>query len=237
LFDLNSKFPEFYRYNGRRITKKVSAPGIDLIKNQYENYSIDATVIELLNQRNQNLHLSLINFYKKIIIEVGFGTGEYLINQAKLNPDYLYIGSEVYINGLAKVLKLIINDKISNIKVCGLNFIYLLKVLKPQSIDSFYIINPDPWEKRRHNKRRLLNLENLILLKEKLKKNGQIIVTTDSKDYFNSVKNLININNENFNSSKFKCMEENDSLYGVSSYQRKAMLKKENIYKIEINGI
>ena len=82
-----------------------------------------------------------------------------------------------------------------------------------------------------------MNLENLILLKEKLKKNGQIIVTTDSKDYFNSVKNLININNENFNSSKFKCMEENDSLYGVSSYQRKAMFKKENIYKIEINGI
>ena len=77
-------------------------------------------------------------------MEVGFGNGEYLIHNAINNPNFLYIGSEVYINGLAKVLKFIIQFNIDNIKLCGLNFSYLLKSIKSETIDEIIVINPDP---------------------------------------------------------------------------------------------
>ena len=157
MFDLNNSFPEFYQFHGRRISRKISSSNIDLIKNKFEEYSIDRDVINSLNKKSYNFDLSLKSSFKKIIIEVGFGNGDYLINNAKENKNFLYIGSEVYINGISKVLKHIERFNINNIKLCGINFLYLLKSLKIKTIDEIYVINPDPWPKKRHNKRRLIN--------------------------------------------------------------------------------
>ena len=233
MFDLNNKFPKFYQFHGRRISKKISISNIKLIKNKFEEYSIDDDIINLLNKKKYNFNLSLKNNFKKIIIEVGFGNGDYLISNAKKNPDFLYIGSEVYINGIAKVLKHIEKFKINNIKLCGINFLYLLKSLKFKTIDEIYVINPDPWPKKRHNKRRLLNRDNLLSMNRLLKKEGKIFISTDSKDYFDEIK--LAIKNENqFNKVIFGCMSSIDSMYGISNYQKKAISMKKNIYKIEI---
>jgi tRNA (guanine-N(7)-)-methyltransferase len=233
LFDLNNKFPEFYQFHGRRISKKISESNISLIKNKFEEYSIDKDIIDSLNNKNRNFDLSLKNNFRKIIIEVGFGNGDYLISNAKKNPDFLYIGSEVYINGIAKVLKHIKKFNVNNIKLCGINFLYLLKSLKFKTIDEIYVINPDPWPKKRHNKRRLLNCDNLISMNRLLKKEGKIFISTDSKDYFDEIKLSIN-NEKQFDKVIFGCMSDSDSMYGISTYQRKAISKEKNIYKIEI---
>tara|TARA_Y100001970_G_scaffold286772_1_gene409754 strand:+ start:876 stop:1586 length:711 start_codon:yes stop_codon:yes gene_type:complete len=233
LFELNNSFPEFYQFHGRRISKKISESNIELIKNQFKEYSIDNDVINLLNRKNYKLNLSTNHNFKKIIIEVGFGNGDYLINNAKENPNFLYIGSEVYINGIAKVLKYISKNKINNIKLCGINFLYLLKSLKNETIDEIYVINPDPWPKKRHNKRRLLNRKNLLLMKKLLKKNGKIFISTDSKDYFDEIKLATN-KKDQFNKVTFGCMSESDVMYGISNYQRKAISNNKEIYKIEI---
>tara|TARA_Y100000590_G_scaffold468111_1_gene649549 strand:+ start:220 stop:930 length:711 start_codon:yes stop_codon:yes gene_type:complete len=233
LFDLNNKFPEFYQFHGRRISKKISASNIDLIKNKFEKYSIDDEVINLINKNNHNYILSLNSSYKKIIIEVGFGNGDYLISNAKKNPDFLYVGSEVYINGIARVLKYISTYEVNNIKLCGINFLYLLKSLKYKTIDEIYIINPDPWPKKRHNKRRLLNRESLLSMNKLLRKNGKIFITTDSEDYFNEIKLAIN-NDKQFDKVISGCMSDLDIMYGISKYQRKAISRKKEIYKIEI---
>jgi len=233
LFDLNNNFPEFYQFHGRRISKKISASNIDLIKNKFEEYSIDRDVINSLNKKSYNFDLSLKNSFKKIIIEVGFGNGDYLINNAKENQDFLYIGSEVYINGISKVLKHIEKFNINNIKLCGTNFLYLLKSLKIKTIDEIYVINPDPWPKKRHNKRRLLNLDNLLSMNRLLKEEGKIFISTESENYFDEIKLAINSENQ-FDKVIFGCMSDSDSMYGISTYQRKAISKEKNIYKIEI---
>ncbi len=233
MFDLNNKFSELYQFHGRRISKRISASNIELIKNKFEEYSIDIDVIHSLNKQNYNLDLSLNNNFKKIIIEVGFGNGEYLISSSKKNPDFLYIGSEVYINGIAKVLKYITKYNVSNIKLCGINFLYLLNSLKFKTIDEIYVINPDPWPKKRHNKRRLLNRDSLISMNRLLKEDGKIFISTDSVDYFDEIKLAIN-SEKQFNKIIFGCMSDSDAMHGISHYQKKAISKKTDIYKIEI---
>ena len=233
MFDLSNSFPEFYQFHGRRISKKISVSNIDLIKNKFEEHSIDNDVISLLNQKNYKLDLSINNDFKKIIIEVGFGNGDYLINNAKENPNFLYIGSEVYINGIARVLKHILNYNLNNIKLCGMNFLHLMKSLKLKTIDEIYVINPDPWPKKRHNKRRLLNCNNLLSMNNLLKKGGKIFITTDSKDYFDEINLAIN-DEKQFDRVTFARMNDTDVMRGISNYQRKAILNKKDIYKIEI---
>ena len=233
MFELNNKFPEYYRFHGRRISKKISVANNNLINNKFEQYSIDREVINLLDNNKNNLDLSLNKNFKKVIIEVGFGNGEYLIHNAITNPNFLYIGSEVYINGLAKVLKFIIQFNIDNIKLCGLNFSYLLKSIKSETIDEIIVINPDPWPKKRHNKRRLLSHKNLVLMKKKLKKRGKIFISTDSKNYFDDIKLIVN-NEKQFDKVIFECMSNLDNMYGISNYQRKAISNKKELYKIEI---
>ena len=233
MFDLNNKFPEFYQFHGRRISKKISASNIDLVKNKFKEHSIDHDVINLLNKKSYNLNLSLNNNFKKIIIEVGFGNGDYLIGNAIKNPNFLYIGSEVYINGIVKVLKYITESNIDNIKLCGINFLYLLKSLKIKTIDEIYVINPDPWPKKRHNKRRLLNLDNLLSMNRLLKEEGKIFISTDSENYFDEIKLAICTENQ-FDKVIFGCMSDSDDMYGISNYQKKAIAKQQDIYKIEI---
>ena len=200
---------------------------------KFSRASIDNAVINLIHNKNYNFNLSLNSSYKKIIIEVGFGNGDYLIKNANKNPDFLYIGSEVYINGIAKVLKYISTYNVNNIKLCGINFLYLLKSLKLKTIDEIYIINPDPWPKKRHNKRRLLSRENLLSMNKLLKKNGKIFISTDSEDYFNEITLAIN-SEKQFDKVVFGCMSDLDIMYGISNYQKKAISKKKDIYKIEI---
>ena len=233
MFSLNDRFPEFYKFHGRRISKKISKANIDLINNKYEQYSIDLNVINLLNKKLYNFNLSSNNNFEKIIIEVGFGNGEYLIDNAKKNKNFLYIGSELYINGISKVLKSIKKFNIRNIKLCGINFLYLLRSLKFKTVDEIYIINPDPWPKKRHNKRRLINHKNLLLMNKVLKKKGKIFISTDSKDYFDEIKLAIK-DEKQFDRVIFGCMNDSDIMHGISNYQRKAILNKKDIYKIEI---
>ena len=232
MFNLSDKFPEFYQFHGRRISRKISKANLELIQNLYGQYSIDHHVIDLLSKKTYNLDLSLNNKFKKIMIEVGFGNGEHLIFNAKKNQECLYIGSEVYINGIAKVLKNIKKFNLENIKICGLNFLYLLRSLKFKSINEIYIINPDPWPKKRHNKRRLLNYDTILSMKKVIKKNGRIFVSTDSKDYFDQIKLTIG-QNRIFDSATFESMSDSDAMYGISNYQRKAISNNQNIYKIE----
>ncbi len=233
MFDLSNQFPKFYQFHGRRISRKISQSNINLIKSTFNKYSVDNDVINFLIKKNDNSNLYLNNGFKKVVIEVGFGNGDYLIYNAKKNPDILYIGSEVYVNGLAKVLKNIIDYNIRNIKICGLNFLFLLKSLKLRTIDEIYIINPDPWHKKRHNKRRLINSDNLLSMYRLLKTNGKIFISTDSKDYFDEIK-LIITGDKQFKKNIYECMRESDIMYGISNYQKKAISNKRDLYKIEI---
>ena len=230
MLDLKIKYPDFYRFYGRRIAKKLSNNSIQDINNYFNSNSFDEEIINCFNKKKT---IKTDNVFKKTIVEIGFGNGEFLINQAKENEDTLYIGCEVYLNGFSRVLKYKYNNNIENIKICSVNFIYLISVLENLSIDKFYFINPDPWPKVRHNKRRVINLSNLNLLASKIKINSSILITTDSKDYY---ENIISISHDQmlaFKEIKYEELNSSSLLYGISSYQRKAINRNDKVYKIE----
>ena len=231
MLDLKSKYPDFYRFYGRRVAKKLSNKSIESINHYFKSSSFDEEVINSFNERKL---LKIDKKFQRITLEVGFGNGEFLVNQSNLNKDSLFIGCEVYLNGFSKVLNKINDRQINNIKICSINFVYLVQVLKDETIDQIYFINPDPWPKARHNKRRVINIENLNLLSSKLKKNCSIVVTTDSPDYYEYILSIFK--NKGLISLKMEHEElkTTDKLYGISSYQRKAISRNEKIYKIEI---
>ena len=196
MLDLKDKYPDFYRFYGRRIAKKLSSASVKTIENHFNSVSLDQKIIDFYNNKK------FINFstnYKKVCIEIGFGDGEFLIKNSREDNNTLFIGSEVYLNGFIKVLKYINLEKVDNIKICSTNFIFLISVLNPTSIDRIYFINPDPWPKARHHKRRLLNINFLELIYSYLKDEGRIFIATDSQTYIQLILSIIHKVRDYFN--------------------------------------
>ena len=121
-----------------------------------------------------------------------------------------------------------------NLILSNLNCLYFLQALPNDSIDKIYIINPDPWIKKRHHKRRLINHENIKLFTQITKKRNEIYITTDSKVYLQHIKALFIEYNDFYRKAKIQKLKENDNLYNISRYQRKAMKNGEKIYLINI---
>ena len=233
MFEIKKQFPKYYRYNGRKISKTLSDNKISIINNYYKIYSIDELVINFY-EKEQKSELKFNNKFKEVNLEVGFGDGEYLINSAISNPDILYIGSEVYINGLAKVLLKITEHKLKNLLICGLNFTYLMGSIKKKTINKLFIINPDPWKKKRHVKRRLINHHTIVEFSNLVSRTNSIFITTDSVNYLQHVRDVLNSNENLRENYKIKTLSNDDKLYRISRYQRKAIEMGKNIYLITL---
>lgn len=117
-------------------------------------------------------------------IEIGFGTGIATAIIAKENPEKNYIGIEVFKAGIGKLLDSIESCGITNLRIIEHDAIEVLENMLPDnSVEAFHIFFPDPWQKKRHNKRRLVRRPRTDLLQSKLKKNGYIYMVTDWEDY------------------------------------------------------
>ena len=125
--------------------------------------------------------------YSKCALEIGFGNGENLINQAILNSNTLYIGSEVYKSGIGSLIGAINQKKLSNIKIFQ-NDVRDLFDREPEEIfDLIIIICPDPWPKEKHHKRRLINKEFLQMIFNFMKENSYLHISTDWQNYAESI--------------------------------------------------
>ncbi|MBI1300443.1 MAG: tRNA (guanosine(46)-N7)-methyltransferase TrmB [Alphaproteobacteria bacterium] len=115
-------------------------------------------------------------------LEIGFGYGEYMANLAQNNPDIGYLGAEPFVNGMAAYLKQVEHQSHHNMRVLMDDGMIIARSLKPESLNGIYVLNPDPWHKTRHHKRRLINQENLDVFAKILKRGGQLIMTSDVPD-------------------------------------------------------
>ena len=116
-------------------------------------------------------------------LEIGFGGGEHLINNASLHPDIGHLGCEPFINGMAKLVLLIEKDGIDAIRLHNDDAVQLLDQLPDASLDRIYLLYPDPWPKRRHNKRRFVSDENLSRMARVLKPGGEFRFASDIDHY------------------------------------------------------
>ncbi len=122
---------------------------------------------------------------KKLILEVGYGGGEHLARKAKENPDVGFIGCEVFTGGIGKLLQKIQSEKLSNIRLYNDDAIKLLNAIDDSCIDEIYLLYPDPWPKKKHNKRRFVSKTSLDAMARILKPNGLFYFATDIEDYAN----------------------------------------------------
>ncbi len=135
---------------------------------------------------------SVFNNTNDTIIEIGFGNGEVTAQMALIKPEYNYIGLEVYLKGFVKLLKEIGENSIDNVRIMRFNAIDVLQnMIADNSVSGFHIFFPDPWPKKKHHKRRIMNPEFLHLLATKLKKNGYIYMVTDWEEYAEEVLSLV----------------------------------------------
>src|SRR4029078_8459313 len=116
-------------------------------------------------------------------LEIGFGGGEHLLWQARHHPEVRLIGCEPYEDGVIKVLDTVEADGLKNVAIHMGDARDVLRGLTPSSIERAFILFPDPWPKRKHRKRRLVNTSLLDLLALALRPGAELRIGTDIGDY------------------------------------------------------
>jgi tRNA (guanine-N7-)-methyltransferase len=120
---------------------------------------------------------------RDIWLEIGFGGGEHLAEQAGRHPDIGFIGCEVFENGVAKLLSEVERRELANIRIFADDVRPLLAALPPRSIARVFILFPDPWPKARHHKRRLVAPVTLDRLAEIMTDGAELRLATDDPGY------------------------------------------------------
>ena len=119
-----------------------------------------------------------------VILEIGFGNGESLLQMAAENPDQNFIGIEVHRPGVGHLLHLIHEQGIQNLRVMNHDAIDILQNQIPEhSLTRVQLYFPDPWHKKKHNKRRIVQAAFLDTLSRLLRTDGKIHFATDWEHY------------------------------------------------------
>ena len=117
------------------------------------------------------------------VLEIGFGGGEHLVAQAAAHPELRFIGVEPFVNGVASCLRHIEESGVTNIRLHHGDARDVVAQLPDASLDRVDILFPDPWPKKRHWKRRLIQPEFVAELARVLKPKGEIRFVTDWANY------------------------------------------------------
>lgn len=192
----NSKFtplngfdkPKFYGRRKGRVIRKAKTTLLDAFLPELK------ITPETIFDKNQLFGTPV----EGVCLEIGFGDGQHLAGQALKNPNFGFIGAEVYQNGVANLLSLItgikegtdIPDKINltdgrvdNIRVFDDDIRLLFKQIPDNFLEKIFVLFPDPWPKKRHSHRRFINPDNLTEIARILKKGGILRVATDHRIY------------------------------------------------------
>ena len=138
--------------------------------------------------------------YRPLILDIGFGSGESTINHAISHPENNYLAVEVHRPGIGRLLNKIEENTLTNIKIIKHDVIDILKEQIPDcSLTQIFIFFPDPWPKKRHHKRRLINKELIKLIKKKLVLHGRLHIATDWENYANYIMEIGNADLELIN--------------------------------------
>jgi len=168
-----------FRLRGKRMTRAQNAA---LVRSWDQFGIITGTHVDIDH---------LFPSAKEIIVEIGFGMGDATAEIAKAHPDNGYIAIEVHPPGIGKLLSLIEEHNLSNIRIIEGDAIEILETMfDDQCINGFHLFFPDPWPKMKHNKRRIVNAEFLALIHRKLKAHGYINIATDWVPYAEWIKGV-----------------------------------------------
>ena len=120
---------------------------------------------------------------RPLTVEIGFGMGRSLVLMAQANPERNYVGIEVHIPGIAQCVYEAGEVGLDNLKVLDADAIQVLREMPDASINCVQLYFPDPWQKKRHFKRRFVVDERMALVEQKLELGGTFHAATDWEPY------------------------------------------------------
>ncbi len=165
------KFRTFGRAKGKTLSPAQTA----LMEQVFPKMDISPAVSAGLNP--------LDDMTGDIWLEIGFGAAEHLLWQAGRNPDVTVLGVEPFLNGVAKAVKGAQDQGLENLRLYRGDVRDVLTLVPNESFDRIFILFPDPWPKKRHHKRRLIQDEFIADLHRALKPGGELRFGSDIIHY------------------------------------------------------
>jgi len=139
--------------------------------------------LDLGNPAGPDLRKMFASEVDSVRLEIGFGGAEHLISEAKAHPRIGFLGTDAFVNSIAKALVAINDTALSNIRLYFGDASELVDWLPVEGLSRIDLLYPDPWPKRRHWKRRFIQDESLTRLARILKHGGELRFATDIGDY------------------------------------------------------
>jgi tRNA (guanine-N7-)-methyltransferase len=168
------------------------------------------------------------------ILEIGFGSGQSLLAMAKAHPDINFIGIEMHLPGVSSLLLGMQQGQITNIRIFNADAVEVLsKNIPKNSLDAVQIFFPDPWPKRRHHKRRLVQPKFVQELQKYLKRNGTLHLATDWQDYAQHMMKVLTANTSLINAAgplKFASRSEHRPI--MTKYEQRGMKNGREIWEL-----
>lgn len=143
----------------------------------------------------------------EVMIDIGFGMGESLLAMAQEHPENNYVGVEIHPAGVAALLIGVESLKLSNVRIYTCDVVDVLnQCIKNESLSGAQILFPDPWPKKKHHKRRLIQTSFVALLEKKLKRKGILHLATDWEHYAMQMMEILS------------ARESLENLYGIGKF-------------------
>lgn len=153
-----------FRTFGRAKGKTLSPAQISLMDNAFPKYDISETIKSGKNP--------FADIEDEAWFEIGFGGAEHLIWQAKHNPQAHILGVEPFLNGIVKAVKGIEDNALKNVSLYRGDARDVIDLIPDNALDKVFVLFPDPWHKKRHHKRRLIQDDFVAQIHRILKPNG-----------------------------------------------------------------
>ena len=174
------KIQSFVRRSGR--ISKAQSIGLNEL---WHDYGVD------LNEKKLDFNKLFLS-KNNVTLEVGFGNGDSLLEMAIDQPNQNFLGIEVYEAGVGRLINEANKSKLSNLKIIKDDAVEVLtNNILDNSISHFQLFFPDPWHKKKHHKRRIVQISFLDLLSKKLKKDGVVHIATDWENYAEHIMELL----------------------------------------------
>lgn len=164
---------------GRRIGRPLKTNQAERLDEGLARYGLTLEALE----QTANLPSLFSGPVKEVWLEIGFGGGEHLAYQAAHNPDVGMIGAEFFANGVSSACGHLLRADLHNARLLHGDGRELLDRLPKASLSRAFILHPDPWPKKRHHERRIVNTEVLDILFAVLRPGAELRLATDHSSY------------------------------------------------------
>lgn len=182
----NTSLPQQRYVWGRRQSRPLKENQRQALANLWPQVSLDLPEQSMINP------LDLFSLpVEDLWVEIGFGGGEHLAAQAALHPNIGFVGCEPFVNGVASLMVDIQDQSLRNIRVVKDDARLLLARLPDQSVGRIFVLFPDPWPKKRHNKRRIIQNTTVDTFARILKPGSLLQMATDDPDYAQWMQNIM----------------------------------------------